>query len=91
MPRASARQADAPASAIGVGEATGAPTEVAEAALAHVLGSKTEAAYARGDLFEKRRKLMDEWGTFCARPPSAGGVVAAFRPRDTVDATKGAI
>eukprot|EP01037_Dinobryon_pediforme_P002744 gene2744-2783_t len=49
-----------------VGEATHTPRDVAEAALAHTMGSKTEAAYARGDLFEKRRKLMDEWGVYCA-------------------------
>jgi len=47
------------------GEATNTPREVAEAALAHTLGSKTEAAYARGDLFEKRRRLMDDWAAFC--------------------------
>jgi hypothetical protein len=35
---------------------------VVEAALAHVLSDKTEAAYRRGDLFEKRRRLMSEWG-----------------------------
>jgi integrase len=48
-----------------VGEATATPREVAEAALAHVLGDRTEAAYARGDLFEKRRGLMADWGAFC--------------------------
>ncbi len=41
------------------------PREVAEAALAHVVGDKTEAAYARSDLFEKRRALMEEWAAFC--------------------------
>ncbi len=40
--------------------------EVAEAALAHVIGDKVEAAYRRGDLFEKRRMLMDVWGAYCA-------------------------
>lgn len=39
--------------------------EVCEAALAHVINNKAEAAYRRGDLFEKRRKLMDEWGAYC--------------------------
>jgi integrase len=38
--------------------------EVAEAALAHAVGSKVEAAYRRGDLFEKRRALMAEWALF---------------------------
>jgi integrase len=59
-------------------EATGFPGEVAEAALAHVVGDKVEAAYRRGDLFEKRRRLMNEWAAFCCRPPvvsSRGAVV----------------
>lgn len=43
-------------------ERTTFPREVAEAALSHVVGDDTERAYQRGDLFEKRRKLMDEWG-----------------------------
>jgi integrase len=43
-------------------ERTNYPREVVEAALAHVLSDKTEAAYRRGDLFEKRRRLMSEWG-----------------------------
>ena len=50
------------------GEATNHPREVAEQALAHTLGDKTEAAYRRGDLFEKRRRLMDDWAKFCGRP-----------------------
>ncbi|MDQ2801793.1 MAG: integrase arm-type DNA-binding domain-containing protein [Pseudomonadota bacterium] len=56
-------------------EATNYPREVAEAALAHTLKDKTEAAYQRGDLMEKRRRLMAEWATFCTRPASAGEVV----------------
>jgi integrase len=40
--------------------------EVAEAALAHALKDKTEAAYARGDLFDRRRVLMEKWAEFCA-------------------------
>ena len=40
--------------------------EVAEAALAHVVANKTEAAYRRGNLLEKRRELMRDWGRFCA-------------------------
>jgi integrase len=56
-----------------VGEATTAPREVAEAALAHALGDKTEAAYARGDLFEKRRELMAAWAAFCTQPAAATG------------------
>jgi integrase len=49
-------------------EATNHPREVAEAALAHALRDRTEAAYQRGDLMEKRRRLMDDWAKFCARP-----------------------
>jgi len=41
------------------------PNEVAEMALAHAIGSKTEAAYRRGALLEKRRELMNAWGRFC--------------------------
>ena len=46
------------------GETTSHPREVIEAALAHQLKDKAEAAYARGDLFDKRRVLMDEWARF---------------------------
>ena len=46
-------------------ERTTFPREVAEAALAHVIGDDTERAYMRGDLFEKRRKLMAEWAEYC--------------------------
>ena len=46
-------------------EATAHPREVAEQALAHALPDKVEAAYRRGDMLEKRRRLMEEWGAFC--------------------------
>ena len=46
-------------------EETSFPHEVCEMALAHAIGSKVEAAYRRGDLFEKRRKLMEAWASFC--------------------------
>jgi integrase len=51
-------------------ERTNFPREVAEMALAHTVGDKVEAAYRRGDLFGKRRQLMDAWARFCeaARP-----------------------
>lgn len=49
------------------GETTSHPREVIEAALAHQLKDKAEAAYARGDLFTKRRKLMDDWADFLAK------------------------
>ena len=45
-------------------EETNHPREVVEAALAHVVGNQTEAAYARSDLFERRRLLMDEWADY---------------------------
>jgi integrase len=45
-------------------EQTNYPREVCEAALAHAIEDKTEAAYRRGDLFAKRRKLMDDWSEF---------------------------
>ncbi len=45
-------------------ETTAYPREASEAALAHAIGDKVEAAYRRGDLFEKRRKLMDDWARF---------------------------
>jgi integrase len=45
-------------------EHTHFPNEVAEMALAHVVGDKVEAAYRRGDLFEKRRQMMDAWASF---------------------------
>jgi integrase len=47
-------------------EATDTPREVAEMALAHSVSSKTEAAYQRSTFFEKRRRLMQQWGAFCA-------------------------
>ena len=51
-------------------ETTGYPAEVCEMALAHSIADKTEAAYRRGDLFEKRRKLMAEWAAFCLGRPT---------------------
>lgn len=55
-------------------ERTAYPREVVEMALAHTIGNKAEAAYRRGDLFEKRRKLMQAWASFCEAPP-AGEIV----------------
>jgi hypothetical protein len=46
--------------------------------LAHVIQNKAEAAYRRGDLFDKRRKLMEAWATYCAAP-RVGKVVAFGR------------
>jgi integrase len=52
-------------------ETTAYPADVVEMALAHAVGSKVEAAYRRGDLFEKRRRLMDDWATFCGTPETS--------------------
>jgi integrase len=53
-------------------EQTSYPKILAEAALAHRLGDdKTEEAYIRGTLFEKRRKLMNEWARYCSKPAVA--------------------
>jgi len=55
-------------------EQTHFPREVAEMALAHAIPSAVEAAYRRGDLFEKRRRLMDAWSDYCTSPaPTFGG------------------
>jgi integrase len=58
-------------------ERTAYPREVVEMALAHVVENKVEAAYRRGDLFEKRRKLMEDWATFCEAAPR--GEVVSLR------------
>ncbi|MDP7289812.1 MAG: site-specific integrase, partial [Phycisphaerae bacterium] len=58
-------------------ERTAFPGEVAEAALAHTVGDKVEAAYRRGDLFDKGRKIMDTWAEYCAEGPKSG--VVEFR------------
>ena len=50
-------------------ERTNHPREIKEVALAHAIGTATEAAYARGDLLEKRRRLMQQWAAHCAAPP----------------------
>ena len=52
-------------------EMTNTPHHIVEVALAHTIGSKVERAYLRSDLFEKRRKLMDDWARFCSgtQPP----------------------
>jgi integrase len=56
-------------------EATNFPSEVAEMALAHAVGDKVEAAYRRGDLFEKRRQLAAAWARYCDTPATEGRVV----------------
>jgi len=58
-------------------ERTAYPRETVEMALAHAVENKVEAAYRRGDLFDKRRQLMDAWARFCESPVS--GEVVALR------------
>jgi len=56
-------------------ERTAFPREVVEMALAHAVENKVEAAYRRGDLFDKRRQLMDAWARFCVASPATGQVL----------------
>ena len=52
-----------------IGEATAYQNEVAELALAHVIANKAEAPYRRGDMLEKRTRLMKDWADYCERVP----------------------
>jgi integrase len=62
------------------GDSTPFARDVVEAALAHAIENKTEAAYRRSDALEKRRKLMAAWAAFCASAPKeAHGNVTALR------------
>ena len=56
-------------------ERTNFASELREMALAHTVGNKVEAAYRRGDLFDKRRRLMEAWAKFATGPAAAGQVV----------------
>ena len=58
------------------GECTSYPRDVAEAALAHTIPNKVEAAYRRGTAIEKRRRMMEEWAAFCG---STGAKVVHLR------------
>ncbi len=64
-------------------ERTATPAEVREMALAHAVGDKTEEAYRRGDLFDKRRQLMEMWADFLATAPAQGNVVEMKKTRAT--------
>jgi integrase len=66
-------------------ETTSFPNHLVEMALAHVIGDQTEAAYRRGDLFQKRRKLMEAWATFCQRKPAE---IVPLRQRTIVGASE---
>jgi integrase len=52
-------------------EQTGYPNEMSEMALAHTVSDKVEAAYRRGDMREKRRRLMADWAAYCESQPAA--------------------
>lgn len=66
------------------GEITAYPREVIEHALAHQLKDKAEAAYARGSLFEKRRRLMTDWAGYCDRPSASAATVTPIRLKGAV-------
>jgi integrase len=57
------------------GEETPTPRDVIEKALAHAVGSAVEQAYDRGELMQKRRKLMDAWASYCERVADTDGTV----------------
>jgi integrase len=61
-------------------ERTTFPREVVEMALAHTIENKVEAAYRRGDLFQKRRQLMEKWARFCSTPRQQAEVVSISYP-----------
>lgn len=56
-------------------EVTSFPNHVVEMALSHAVGDKVESAYRRGDLFQKRRQLMDAWARYCAESRKRDGTV----------------
>jgi integrase len=60
-------------------ERTNFPSEVPEMALAHVVGNKVEAAYRRGDLFDKRRRLLGAWADFLSKAPADTAKVVSLR------------
>ena len=55
------------------------PRELAEHALAHVIGDKAEQAYRRSTALERRRKLMGAWAAYCERAPAEDNVVELVR------------
>lgn len=66
-------------------ERTNFPREVAEMALAHTVSDKVEAAYRRGDLLEKRFKMMEEWANFCAKEIKPHNVVSIAQAKAAAD------
>ncbi|MBK5931098.1 integrase family protein [Halochromatium salexigens] len=70
------------------GEVSSFPREVCEMALAHVIENKAEAAYARGDLFTKRLKMMAEWAQWCGKGAADNPVDPHPQQQATDDSTK---
>jgi integrase len=65
-------------------EQTGHSNHAIELSLAHSIGSEVEKAYRRSDLFQKRRKLMEQWAAYCASPlvvQRAEGKIVPIRGR----------
>jgi len=60
-------------------ERTSSQNDIVEASLAHTIGGKVEQAYRRGDLFDKRRRLIAQWATFCTTAPADTAKVVSFR------------
>ena len=63
------------------GDETAYPREIAEAALAHTIKDKSEAAYRRQDALLRRSKLMQEWATYCVTPRAKGATVTPIRKK----------
>lgn len=70
------------------GNETSFPREIAEAALAHVIGDKAEQAYRRSDALERRRELMQAWANYC-EPEAAGNVVRLKKAGGASSGAKG--
>jgi integrase len=61
------------------GDRTNVPNHVAEMALGHAVSNNVEAAYRRSELFDKRRRLMEAWASYCSKPESRGAEVIPMR------------
>ena len=62
-------------------ECTDFPDNLVKASLGQTVGTKVDAAYQRGDMFEKRKRLMADWADFCARAPAGGKVLSMANAR----------
>jgi len=63
------------------GEETSFPSDAIEMALAHTIKNRTEAAYRRGDMLERRRAIMAAWADYCNTPRASGDNVTPIRKR----------